>query len=57
MGKHRRTEDLNNKPFDPNASPETKAREFDQQYGHNRRGAGSTTPALDSYQEKQEKKK
>lgn len=57
MGKHRRTEDLNNKPFDPNASAETKAKEFDQQYGHNRRGAGSTTPALDAYQEKQEKGK
>lgn len=50
MGKHRRTEDLNNKPFDKNASPEVKAKEFDQQYGHNRKGAGSTSPALDSYE-------
>ena len=50
MGKHRRTEDLNSKPFDPNADPQTKADEFDKQYGHNRRGAGSTTPALDAYQ-------
>ncbi|ATW69350.1 hypothetical protein HWB40_gp44 [Streptomyces phage Manuel] len=56
MGKHRRTEDLNNKPFDPNATPEVKAKEFDQQWGHNRRGAGSTTPALDAY-EKQRKNK
>ena len=56
MGKHRRTEDLNNKPFDPNATPEVKAKEFDQQWGHNRRGAGSTTPALDAY-EKQRKGK
>lgn len=53
MGKHRRVEDLNSKPFDPNATPETKAKEFDQQYGHNRRGAGSTTPALDAYQKKE----
>lgn len=33
----RRTDDLNNKPFDPNASPEQKAKEFDQQYGQNRK--------------------
>jgi hypothetical protein len=52
MGKHRRVEDLNTKPFDKDATPETKAKEFDQQYGHNRRGAGSTTPALDAYQKK-----
>jgi len=32
----RKTEDLNNKPFDPKADPETKAKEFDQQYGQNR---------------------
>jgi len=50
MAKHRRTEDLNNKPYDQNANPEVKAREFDQQWGHNRRGAGSTTPALDAYE-------
>lgn len=55
MGKHRRTEDLNNKPFDPNADPETKAREFDQQYGHNRRGPGSQTPNFDEYQKKGKK--
>lgn len=55
MGKHRRTEDLNNKPFDPNADPETKAREFDQQYGHNRRGPGSQTPNLDEYKGKKRK--
>lgn len=38
----RRTEDLNNKPFDPKADPETKAKEFDQQYGQNRGKAKGT---------------
>lgn len=57
MGKHRRTEDLNTKPYDKNADAQTKADEFDQQYGHNRRGAGSTTPALDSYQKQGKGKK
>jgi hypothetical protein len=56
MGKHRRTEDLNNKPFNKDASPETKAKEFDQQWGHNRRGGGSTTPALDSYEKRRDGK-
>jgi len=37
MGKHRKNEDLNQKPFDKNASPEQKAREFDEQYGQNRK--------------------
>lgn len=55
MGRHRRVEDLNNKPFDKNASPETKAKEFDQQYGHNRKGSGSTTPALDAHEKKGKK--
>lgn len=45
MGKHRRTEDLNNKPYDKNASPGTKAKEFDQQYSQNRKYTNS--PNLD----------
>lgn len=35
MGKHSKGEDLNSKPFDKNASPEQKAREFDEQYSQN----------------------
>lgn len=37
MGFRRKSEDLNNKPYDPKASPEQKAREFDQQYNQNRK--------------------
>lgn len=55
MGKHRKEEDLNSKPFDPKATPETKAREFDQQWGQNRRGPGSQTPNLDSYEKERDK--
>lgn len=33
----RKDDDLNNKPFDRNASPEQKAKEFDQQYQGNRK--------------------
>jgi len=33
----RKTDDLNNKPFDPNADPQTKADEFDRQYNGNRK--------------------
>lgn len=46
MGFRRKTDDINNKPFDPNASPETKAKEFDQQYGQNRKP--TTSPNLDA---------
>lgn len=46
----RKTDDLNNKPFDPNADPQTKADEFDQQYGQNRKF--STTPNADKVVEK-----
>lgn len=42
----RRTEDLNNKPFDPKADPETKAKEFDQQYGQNRGKAKGVEPEV-----------
>ena len=45
MGKHSKNEDLNQKPFNENASPETKAKEFDQQYGQNR--TYTNTPNLD----------
>lgn len=37
MGRHSKKEDLNVKPFDKNATPEQKAKEFDQQYGQNRK--------------------
>jgi hypothetical protein len=33
----RKNEDLNVKPFDPNADPQTKADEFDKQYQQNRK--------------------
>jgi hypothetical protein len=36
MGFRRRTDNLNDKPYDPNATPEQKAKEFDQQYSQNR---------------------
>ena len=35
MGRHTKGEDLNSKPFDKNASPEQKAKEFDEQYAQN----------------------
>lgn len=35
MGKHVKGEDLNSKPFDRSASPEQKAKEFDEQYAQN----------------------
>lgn len=45
MGRHSKGEDLNNKPFDPKASPETKAKEFDQQYSQNQ---GKTKSVADN---------
>ncbi|HEY6019413.1 MAG TPA: hypothetical protein VIY48_05765 [Candidatus Paceibacterota bacterium] len=50
MGKHGKTENLNDKPFNENASPEVKAREFDQQYGQNR--TYTVTPAIDAAKKK-----
>jgi hypothetical protein len=35
MAKHRKTEDYNQKPFDPTLEPTQKAREFDEQYAQN----------------------
>lgn len=46
MAGRRKTDNLNDKPFDPSASPEQKAREFDQQYGQNRKF--TTTPNADA---------
>lgn len=37
MGFRRKSDNLNEKPFDKNASPEQKAKEFDQQYNQNRK--------------------
>lgn len=37
MGFRRKTDDLNNKPFDRGASPEKKSEEFDRQYQQNRK--------------------
>lgn len=45
-GGRRRTDNLNDKPFDESASPETKAKEFDQQYQQNRKF--TTTPNADA---------
>lgn len=56
MGFRRKTEDLNKKPFNPNVSPEQKAKEFDQQYGQNRTYNPSVTPNLDAYEGKEPKK-
>lgn len=50
MGRHSKNEDLNNKPYDKSASPETKAKEFDQQYGQNRKY--TDTPNLDAKKKK-----
>lgn len=50
MGKHSKNEDLNNKPYDQNAKPEQKAKEFDQQYGQNRKY--TDTPNLDAKDKK-----
>lgn len=46
MAGRRKTDNLNDKPFDENASPEQKAREFDQQYGQNRKY--TNTPNADA---------
>ncbi len=47
MGWRRRTDDLNDKPFDPNATPDQKAKEFDQQYGQNRgKAKGAVDPKV-----------
>ena len=50
----RKTEDLNQKPFDPTLSPEEKAREFDQQYQGNRKY--TKTPSADKVVEKKKGK-
>jgi hypothetical protein len=50
MGKHSKDVDYNNTPYDPKASPEKKAEEFDKQYGQNRQY--SDHPALDRYEGK-----
>lgn len=54
MGKHRRTEDLNNKPYDKNADAQTKADEFDKQYNFNR--SHTVSPAFDAYEKGKGKK-
>lgn len=46
MGKHGKTENLNNKPYNQGAPAEVKAKEFDQQYGQNRNY--TSTPELDA---------
>ncbi len=45
MGFRRKTDSLNDKPYDPNATPEQEAKEFDQQYQQNRKF--TTTPNAD----------
>jgi hypothetical protein len=45
MGR-RRSDKLNDKPFDESASPQQKADEFDRQYGQNRNY--TNTPAADA---------
>lgn len=45
MGK-RRSDNLNNQPYNQNASPEQKAKEFDRQYGQNRQYTNA--PAADA---------
>ena len=46
MTGRRKTDNLNDKPFDPNATPEQKAKEFDQQYQQNRKF--TSTPNADA---------
>lgn len=56
MGWRRKTDDLNNKPFDENASPEQKAKEFDQQYNQNRgKAKGTIQPTVKGGAEKKGK--
>lgn len=50
MAGRRKTDNLNDKPFDPNATPEKKAQEFDQQYQQNRKF--TSTPNADKVIEK-----
>ena len=42
MGK-RRSDNVNNQPFDSNATPEQKAKDFDRQYGQNRQYSNAPT--------------
>lgn len=51
MGKHNASyePEYNRTPFNSEASPEQKAREFDRQYAQNQRNSTSQTPALDDY--------
>lgn len=51
MAKHKKEVDYNVTPFDEDASPQTKADEFDQQYQQNRTYTHS--PALDAYEKEQ----
>ena len=37
MARHKRSKDYNSEVYNENATPEQKAREFDEQYGHNRK--------------------
>lgn len=46
MGFRRKTDSLNDKPYDQNATPEQKAKEFDQQYNQNRKY--TNTPNADA---------
>lgn len=50
MGKHGKKEDLNTKPYNESASPAQKGKEFDQQYGQNRKY--TSTPNLDAKDKK-----
>lgn len=50
MGRRGKTEDLNNKPYDPNADARKKASEFDQQYQQNRKY--TNTPNADKVVDK-----
>lgn len=46
MAGRRRSDNLNSKPYDQNASPQQKADEFDRQYQQNRKY--TNTPAADA---------
>lgn len=46
MGFRRKTDNLNDKPYNQNATPEQKAKEFDQQYNQNRKY--TSTPNADA---------
>lgn len=56
MGWRRRTDDMNEKPYNPNATPDQKAKEFDRQYSQNRgKAKGAVDPKVTGAPEREGK--